>query len=167
MRRFVLVIIAVTLLSGSVAQAASYLKRDGTIVDPILNTSGISHSYSGNDLAPGADLTNANLRGADLTDAFLWLANLTNAILYNANLSDANLTNADLTNADLTSAILHSENLTFADPVQGGPGGRVLRRYHHRQPLLLREHGTPWRLRSCGKGLDVIALLRLYPRRCL
>ena len=95
MRRFVLVIIAVTLLSGSVAQAASYLKRDGTIVDPILNTSGISHSYSGNDLEPGADPTNANLRGADLTDAFLWLANLTNA--------------------DLTSAILHSANLTFAD----------------------------------------------------
>ncbi len=64
MYRFALLIVAVTLLTSSVAQAASYEKRDGTIVDPILDTGGspfsgtggIPHSYIGANLGPGANL---------------------------------------------------------------------------------------------------------------
>ena len=79
---FSLLVIAVTLLSGSVAQAASYQKTKGTIVDPMLNSSGNSHNYSGNNLEPCANLTNAYL---------------SNSILHGANLTGANLSNATLT----------------------------------------------------------------------
>ena len=47
MYRFVLAVIAVRLLSGSVVHAASYKKRDWTIVDPILTKDRDPHSYSG------------------------------------------------------------------------------------------------------------------------
>ena len=84
MRRFALVVIAVALLSGSVAQAASYQATNGDIVDPILDTSGSLHGYSGNNLEPGA-----NLSGANLTDANLYGAFLTNADLGVAQAGDA------------------------------------------------------------------------------
>ena len=57
MHRFALLVIFVTLLSGSVAQAASYEKTDGAIVDPILDTSGSTHPYSGDNLEPDANLS--------------------------------------------------------------------------------------------------------------
>ena len=76
MRRFALAIIAVTLLSGSIAQAASYEKTDGAIVDPILDNLGNTHSYSGVNLEPSANLS---------------FVNLLNAYLYSANLSNASL----------------------------------------------------------------------------
>ena len=63
MYRFALLVVAVTLLSGSIAQAASYQKTDGTIVDSIMDTGGSTHPYSGNDLEARANLTNANLAG--------------------------------------------------------------------------------------------------------
>ena len=60
-RRAALVVIAVTLLSGSVVQAASYEKWDGTIVYPIVDVWDDAHGYSGNNLEPYANLTGANL----------------------------------------------------------------------------------------------------------
>ena len=59
-----LVMFLVMWITSSVALAASYQMTDGTIVDPILETSGRLHEeYSGNNLEPGADLTDANLSG--------------------------------------------------------------------------------------------------------
>ena len=53
------------LFTGSIADASSYQKTDGTIVDPIRSVNGPPHrDYSGIDLEP-----NANLYGADLTAA--------------------------------------------------------------------------------------------------
>ena len=69
MCRFVLVVIVVTLLSGSVVQGASYQKTDGTIVDPILDTFGSPLYYSGNTLGPAAKLLEANLHQALLPSA--------------------------------------------------------------------------------------------------
>jgi hypothetical protein len=40
MYRFALLVVAVTLLSGSVAQAASYQQWGGTIIDPIMYRDG-------------------------------------------------------------------------------------------------------------------------------
>ena len=105
-----LVVVFVTLLGGSIVQAASYEKKNGIIVDPILDIYGSPHSYSGNNLEPNADLFNADLTNADLS-----YANLTNADLLNAILSNADLTNADLTNADLSYANLYFANLYNAD----------------------------------------------------
>ena len=54
--------------------AASYQKRDGTIVDPIQINSppfGGDHSYSGPNLEPSANLSDANLMGANLMGANL------------------------------------------------------------------------------------------------
>jgi hypothetical protein len=111
-----LVVIAVTLLSGSVAQgAATYIKTDGTIVDPIMDNWYSTHLYSGNDLEPFANLYNANLANADLTNANLFNANLFYADLSYANLANANLANANLTSAVLTNASLYGAALTNAD----------------------------------------------------
>ena len=79
MYRFALLVIFVTLLSGSVAQAASYQMTNGTIVDPILDVWEDSHSYSGNNLEPYANLYGANLYGANLYGANLREAGLSNA----------------------------------------------------------------------------------------
>ena len=67
MRRFALLIVAVTLLTSSIAQAASYQMVTGTIVDPIQHLFGYPHTYSGNNLEPSANLSNADLTGATLT----------------------------------------------------------------------------------------------------
>jgi hypothetical protein len=70
MYRFALLVIVVTLLTSSIAQATSYLRTDGAIVDPIMNWHSASpRSYSGNNLKGGADLISANLSSADLTYA--------------------------------------------------------------------------------------------------
>ena len=65
-RSFFLAMVLTGLLTGSVAEAASYQKTDGTIIDPILDRSGITHSRSGPNLEPGADLTSADLTYATL-----------------------------------------------------------------------------------------------------
>ena len=112
MCRFALLVIAVTLLVGSMAQAASYQTTDGTIVDPILDTSGSTHPYSGNNLKAGAILDFANLAGANLTGANLPGAGLHYADLPGAFLTDANLTNANLHQANFDGANLSGANLT-------------------------------------------------------
>ena len=71
----------------------SYQKIDGTVVDPILDTSGKVLDYDGPNLRLGANLTKVNLKDADLFDAQLTSANLTDADLNGANLTDATLTN--------------------------------------------------------------------------
>ena len=138
MRRITLTIIL--LFSSTTADAASYEKTDGTIVDPIQSVDGGDLSYSGSNVEPGAllidaDLNNANLRyanleganlegvtliKADLTGANLKNSNpngvdLTEAQLYEANLTNANLLNAKLEFTDLTDATLNNVNLYQAD----------------------------------------------------
>ena len=72
-----LVLVAVLLVAvASTASAASYVQTNGTFIDPIQNTFGGDHSYSGTDLGPGVDLTSANLASADLTNAALTSAGL-------------------------------------------------------------------------------------------
>jgi hypothetical protein len=130
MRLLALVLISALSLASSSAFAASYQRIGGTIVDPIQSVSGGNHPYSGNNLEPGANLTNANLinaildganlTGAILTNAFLGDADLTGAFLTDADLTDAdlrfaNLNNAILTNADLAFANLFSADLRFAN----------------------------------------------------
>ena len=73
-RRFFLAMVLTGLLTGSVAEAASYQKTDGTIVDPILDRLGIAHYYSGPNFEPGANLWGANLPRADLTGGTLGFA---------------------------------------------------------------------------------------------
>ena len=119
----------VTLSTGS------YVKNDGTVVDPILDTSGKVLNYRGPNLKPdanlspgdliGAALTYADLAGvkldggalmgADLTYADMSSADLVGADLTNVTLTDANLTNANLTAANLTGATLTGVDLTGVD----------------------------------------------------
>ena len=107
--------------AASTVDAASYLKTDGTIVDPIvdlftLNTHNEKpHLYNGANLEPEADLTGAYLFYADLTGADLYNANLYDADLRYANLSNANLTGANLSQADLMKASLEQADLTNAN----------------------------------------------------
>ncbi len=99
--------------AASTVDAASYQKRDGTIVDPILSYPGYCcggpHHYNEANLEPGADLSGAYLTGASLYQADLRFANLTGAALayanlYGASLSDANLSDANLTGSNFYSA---------------------------------------------------------------
>lgn len=108
MRSLALALILALSLSSS-ALAASYLRTDGTIVDPILSVVSGPHPYSGIDLAPGADL-----QGADLQAAQLFLADLASADLTSSNLRGADLVDADLTNAALVGADLRDADLTVA-----------------------------------------------------
>jgi hypothetical protein len=113
MRKLVLAAVLVLMASG--AQASSYLQIGGTVVDPILTTSGAVHPYSGTNLQPNANLSGANLWDANLSNANLNGANLTGANLsgafwYYATLSGATLTGANLTGANLTGAM----NLQYA-----------------------------------------------------
>jgi len=91
-----LVMFLVMCITSARTEAASYQKRDGTIVDPILDTNGDVHTYSGPNLWRGANLVDANLEGADLFNA-----NLATAFLELVNLTGADLTNTHLTGADL------------------------------------------------------------------
>ena len=70
-RSFFLAMVLTALLTGSVAEAASYQKTDGTIVDPMLDRWDNTHSHSRPNLEPGANLTGANLTGANLDNANL------------------------------------------------------------------------------------------------
>ena len=113
MHRITLTIIL--LLSATCADAASYEKINGTIVDPIQSISGGDHPYSGANLELGADLTGADLSGAVLHHADLYNANLSYANLYEADLYYAVLEEADLTGADLSYADLYEAELDEAD----------------------------------------------------
>ena len=63
------VVFLVTCSTSARTEAASYLATNGFITDPILDTSGSTHPYSGNNLEPNANLSGARLYGANLTDA--------------------------------------------------------------------------------------------------
>jgi hypothetical protein len=114
-------VFSITVMSGGVAGAASYVKNDGTIVDPILDVNGGVHTYSGPNLVAGvpasganlaeADLYDGHLYGADLSGANLGAANLTLAFMENANLAGANLSLSNLSGADLNHADLSGANL--------------------------------------------------------
>lgn len=78
------------------------------------------------DIAPGADLTSANLRDADLSDANLYNADLTNANLFNSDLTNANLALADLSDANLKTTDLTNANLRDADLTNTNLDGTIL-----------------------------------------
>ncbi|MAG92483.1 MAG: hypothetical protein CMJ48_01850 [Planctomycetaceae bacterium] len=118
MRKLVLAAVLVLMASG--AQASSYLQIGGNVVDPIQTTFGAVHPYSGTNLQPNANLSdaylsNANLSNANLYGAYLFFANLSYANLSDANLSYANLSNADLSYADLNAANLNAAMLEDAN----------------------------------------------------
>ena len=117
----------VLLLSATALDAASYQKTDGTIVDPIQDRWSTDHYYSGYNLEPNADLTNADLTNAVLWQADLEGADLTNAVLWQADLEGAYLNYADLYYADLTHAELSNANLTHADLYNADLDGADLR----------------------------------------
>lgn len=110
MRHLWLLVGLLTLIGSGAAQAASYMDFYGNVYDPIQNTYGGDSSYSGSNLEPGANLTNA-----DLTDAKLWGAFLDNADLTDSDLTGADLYFADLIGANLTGAVLAYADLDFAE----------------------------------------------------
>ena len=135
-RKLILLWVAVFSLLASGAQAASYLRTDGVVVDPIQNDStGGDHAYTGANLEPGASLAyaglahaildDANLHGvnlsyANLSSTELWAARFINANLSNANLSHTGAYQADfngalLVDADLNNAFLGTVNFYQAD----------------------------------------------------
>ena len=115
MRRIGHFLVLATLISGSVVEAASYLKTSGTIVDPILDTSFSTHPYMGANLEPGALLPSVNLTDANLTNAALYNTDLSGATLTGATLAYANLWDVDLAHANLTSADLPFTIMVGAD----------------------------------------------------
>ena len=118
---------------------ASYMKTDGSIVDPILDTSGRVLDFNGPNLKPGAKLTSADLSDADLTDALLTGANLSGGTnLYGAVLDNAVLDGADLRDVVLTNASLKGTDLTRAN-LYGVTSGGITNYYDHENPTLL-----PW-----------------------
>ena len=115
MRRITLVLSAV--LATTAADAASYQKTDGTIVNPIQNRIpfGGDHPYVGNNLEPGANLVGADLTQAGLVEADFAGADLTNAILIDASLNDADFSDAVLLGAAFNQSDIMGMNATGAD----------------------------------------------------
>ena len=107
--------------AASTVDAASYQKKDGTIVDPIWNwVLDEPHSYTGEDLKANANLSYADLTGADLYGVNLWdadlrYASLSNAYMIGADLRNSSLDYANLSGADMFSAFLLEANLSYAD----------------------------------------------------
>ena len=171
------VVFLVTCSTSARTEAASYQKRDGTIVDPILDTSANPHSYSGNNLEPQTDLTGAYLTNANLANAKL-------------DRRDPEKRGPDQREPDQRALgrrepIRRGPDVRRPYPrgpvprepdqrepdqrgsVRLGPDPRGVRRNQHRQSLLLREHDTSTWIRSFCSRLDLSTLLRLYPGRCL
>ena len=97
------------------AEAASYLKTNGNIVDPIQQQCNLLehfcnpiHPYTGPDLHHGAYLFNANLQ-----NAILPRADLSGADLRYANLKEVNLAKADLYYANLGNDRLNDASRFF------------------------------------------------------
>ena len=104
-------------LATTAADAASYQKTDGTIVNPIQNRIpfGGDHPYVGNNLEPGANLVGADLTQAGLVEADFSGADLTNAILIDASLNDADFSDAVLLGAALNQSDIMGMNANGAD----------------------------------------------------
>jgi len=93
----------------------SYVGLDGTVIDPIRDTSGNVLNYDGPNLKPGNEFGNmTNLKNVVLRNADLTNADLINADLTGADLTGANMTAAILNGAVLTDAILTGVNLDVA-----------------------------------------------------
>jgi len=104
MRSIALFIFA-SLLATSL-HAASYQKRDFSIVDPIRFVTAygsVPHPYTGSNLQPDVNAPGINLTGAALS----W------ADLTRANLSDAILPGVDLRYADVSHGLIVNGNLSF------------------------------------------------------
>ena len=118
MHRSGLLVVAVTLLTSSISQVASYQQTDGTIVDPILDIYGSTHAYSGNNLEPGANLLNATLYRADLMGANLSGSNISwrqlqvVAGVTGVDGMENNMTGFDLTDLNLAGATMTDVTLT-------------------------------------------------------
>ncbi|MEE2795832.1 MAG: pentapeptide repeat-containing protein [Planctomycetota bacterium] len=103
---------------------ASYEKTDGTIVDPILDTSGNVLDYDGPNLKARADVpSDANLTGADLRRADLRYVKLLCATLTDADLTGANLLFADLTG--VTGSALYNAETIFIPPTPTRPNDGI------------------------------------------
>ena len=86
-------------IAVSPAYSALYQQiGDTSPMTPINTTDGVAHSYSGNNLEPGASLSNADLSDADLS----------NADLTGARLLGVDLSGADLSGADLSGCLLYT-----------------------------------------------------------
>ena len=109
------VVFLVMCITSMLAEAASYQKTDGTIVDPIQQQCNLLehfcnpiHPYTGPDLHRGAYLFNAGLQ-----NAILPRADLSGADLRYANLKEVNLAKADLYYANLGNARLNDASRFF------------------------------------------------------
>ena len=76
MARVWLWVSSLTLIGSGAAQAASYQDRAGIVHDPIQQIGGGDSPYSGNNLEPSANLSNAILTLAKPTDTWLYSADL-------------------------------------------------------------------------------------------
>ena len=116
--------------SASPGSAFSYLRTDGTIVDPVLRGDGFAHACACPDLEPGVTVTGdlefvvlveADLRGATI-DSYMVNANFQDADLSGAslfgNVSYANFGGVDLSGAQVdvsgVDAGFHDADLTQA-----------------------------------------------------
>ena len=106
MRGLLLSLLAIFAFAVTDANAASYLRLTGNLVNPILDTSGSPHGYSGANLEPGAHLTGISLEDASLTWADLAGSTLTSAALTGSKLTRTSFANASLVGADLDFANL-------------------------------------------------------------
>lgn len=115
--RSIVVALSFILLSTPAAQAASYLRSDGTLAPILLRFGSGSdpHPYAGADLGPGVDASSASLGTAVLTEADLSGANLSGASLDYAVLSNARLTNAQLVGTSLFQTEFGGADLRSAD----------------------------------------------------
>ena len=125
------------------AQAASYQKTDGTVVDPIQSVLGGPLPYLAPNLEPFvstpgaslafavldeadlyvADLRNVNLTRSSLDGANLGFALLIDALLVETRLVGADLSNAALPGADLTNSIVGQANLSNANLIGANLSG--------------------------------------------
>jgi hypothetical protein len=138
-----LVLLVVFSMASAGANAASYLRTDGVVVDPIqLRSSNGNHPYSGANLEPFAELENAdlwnavlhdadlayaNLRGANLNGAHLENSSLVGTILVGANFGASDLTDSNLMGARLNGAYLDGAGLSSASLREADLEGASLR----------------------------------------
>ena len=94
---------------GNACTSGDSCQDDGTLVDPILDTSGGIHPYAGANLeryvvAPGSQLQSADLFYAELVDTDF----------RGSDFSNADLRYADLSNGDFSGAIFKGADLGYA-----------------------------------------------------
>jgi len=112
-----LVLVLLIVVYSSTALAASYVRTDGTIVDPIQNVTG--EAWSGPSLEPFANMNGADLRGAVLRDA-----NLRGAWFHSVRMDGTDLSGADLFDAEYlgttTGKPFYDASTNFTNAWSGG-----------------------------------------------